>query len=104
MDEIKLTKEDRESLEDWYANYLVDSIEWYKPRIIYEICRVGFIGSEQMDDTTLFEEYADYILSYELTEDDAKVPIKIEEAKEGTIVTYVGGKSERETEEVSVDG
>ena len=59
-EEMSLKPKNRERLEEWYADYLKESIEWWKERVLDEICMLGLKGAKELSDKALLEEYVDY--------------------------------------------
>ncbi len=58
--EVKLTKDQREKLEDWYAKHIFKSIEWHDDSVLFSICREGFTSATEIDDDDLIEQYKEY--------------------------------------------
>ena len=98
-EEFKLTKKDREALVEWYADYQFNGYEWHKDRCIWEICKVGLTGAEELSDESLFDVYVDYTLSdLDIDEstvlEDTVVPIKVVKTDEGLVAQYIGDEKE----------
>ncbi len=58
--EAKLTKDQREKLEDWYAKHIFETIEWHDDSVLFSICQEGLTCATEIDDEDLIEQYKEY--------------------------------------------
>ncbi|MCK4321648.1 hypothetical protein KAX08_03925 [candidate division WOR-3 bacterium] len=58
--EAKLTKGQREKLEDWYARHIFETIEWHDDSILFSICKEGLTCATEIDDEDLIKQYKEY--------------------------------------------
>ncbi len=56
----KLTKEQRQKLEDWYAKHIFESIEWHDDSVLFSICKEGLTSTTEINDKDLIEQYKEY--------------------------------------------
>lgn len=68
--EVKLTKDQREKLEDWYAKHIFETIEWHDDSVLFSICREGFTCATEIDDEDLIEQYKEYADKENIPEKD----------------------------------
>ena len=68
--EVKLIKDKREKLEDWYAKHIFESIEWHDDSVLFSICQEGLTSATEIDDEDLIEQYKEYADRENISEKD----------------------------------
>jgi len=69
-EEIKLSNQQREKIEHCLAQNDIETTEWHKDRVLYDICMNGLVGFTNMSDEDLVDCYKDYVENQEIPEKD----------------------------------